>query len=144
MDKSFDPKTIETQWYPRWEGMGCFQPSGEGTPYSIMLPPPNVTGTLHMGHAFQHTLQDALIRWHRMRGYDTLWQIGTDHAGIATEMVVGRLLEREGQTRNGVGRPAFIERVLEVVPADPAARAGSRLRWKAYAAKGCTLAKHDM
>ena len=93
--------------------MGCFQPSGEGTPYSIMLPPPNVTGTLHMGHAFQHTLQDALIRWHRMRGYDTLWQIGTDHAGIATEMVVGRLLEREGQTRNGLGRPAFIERVWQ-------------------------------
>ncbi len=113
MDKSFDPRTIETRWYPRWEGMGCFQPSGEGTPYSIMLPPPNVTGTLHMGHAFQHTLQDALIRWHRMRGYDTLWQIGTDHAGIATEMVVGRLLEREGQTRNGVGRPAFIERVWQ-------------------------------
>ncbi len=111
MDKSFQPADIEAKWYPTWEKLGCFRPSGKGTPYTIMLPPPNVTGTLHMGHAFQHTLMDALIRWHRMRGYDTLWQLGTDHAGIATEMVVNRLLEREGTTRQAVGRKAFVERV---------------------------------
>ena len=78
-----------------------------------MLPPPNVTGTLHMGHAFQHTLMDALIRYHRMRGFDTLWQVGTDHAGIATEMVVARNLARENLTRDGLGREAFIERVWQ-------------------------------
>jgi valyl-tRNA synthetase len=111
MEKSFEPAEIEARWYPAWEALGCFRPSGKGTPYTIMLPPPNVTGTLHMGHAFQHTLMDALIRWHRMRGYDTLWQLGTDHAGIATEMVVGRLLEREGTSRQAIGRRAFTERV---------------------------------
>ncbi len=79
--------------------------------YTILLPPPNVTGTLHMGHAFQHTLQDALIRYHRMRGYGTLWQMGTDHAGIATEMVVARNLSREGLTRDDLGRDKFIEKV---------------------------------
>ena len=96
MDKSFEPQTFETRLYAFWEANGCFKPSGHGTPYTIMLPPPNVTGTLHMGHAFQHTLQDALIRYHRMRGYDTLWQMGSDHAGIATEMVVARNLALEG------------------------------------------------
>ncbi len=111
MDKSFEPQTFETRLYARWEASGCFRPSGTGTPYTIMLPPPNVTGTLHMGHAFQHTLQDALIRYHRMRGFDTLWQVGTDHAGIATEMVVARNLARENLTRDGLGREDFIERV---------------------------------
>ena len=84
-----------------------------GEPYAILLPPPNVTGTLHMGHAFQHALQDALIRYHRMRGYDTLWQMGTDHAGIATEMVVARNLAREGLTRDELGRDGFIDKVWE-------------------------------
>ena len=111
MDKSFEPQTFETRLYAQWEASGCFKPSGTGTPYTIMLPPPNVTGTLHMGHAFQHTLQDALIRYHRMRGFDTLWQVGTDHAGIATEMVVARNLARENLTRDGLGREDFIERV---------------------------------
>ncbi len=113
MDKSFEPQAFETRWYAHWEASGCFKPSGSGKPYCIMLPPPNVTGTLHMGHAFQHTLQDALIRYHRMRGFDTLWQVGTDHAGIATEMVVSRNLARENLTRDGLGREAFTERVWQ-------------------------------
>ncbi|HRG15809.1 MAG TPA: valine--tRNA ligase [Pseudomonadota bacterium] len=113
MDKSFDPRDIESRWYPQWEASGCFAPQGEGEPYTIMLPPPNVTGTLHMGHAFQHTIMDTLIRYQRMCGKRTLWQLGTDHAGIATEMVVSRLLEREGQTRNALGREQFVERVWQ-------------------------------
>jgi valyl-tRNA synthetase len=113
MDKSFEPQSFEQRLYAQWEAGGAFKPSGTGTPYTIMLPPPNVTGTLHMGHAFQHTLMDALARYHRMRGHDTLWQVGTDHAGIATEMVVARNLAREGLTRDGLGRDAFIERVWE-------------------------------
>src|SRR5690606_4920785 len=115
MDKSFEPGTFETRWYQHWESSGCFRPSGQGQPYTIMLPPPNVTGTLHMGHAFQHTLMDALIRYHRMKGFDTLWQVGTDHAGIATEMVVSRNLEREGQgeSRDSLGRDKFVARVWE-------------------------------
>ena len=115
MEKSFEPQTFETRWYAHWESSGCFKPSGQGEPYTIMLPPPNVTGTLHMGHAFQHTLMDALIRYHRMRGYDTLWQVGTDHAGIATEMVVSRNLAREGkdETRDSLGREKFIGKVWE-------------------------------
>ena len=92
MDKSFDPKDIESRWYPQWEASGYFAPSGDGEPYTIMLPPPNVTGTLHMGHAFQHTIMDTLIRYQRMCGKRVLWQLGTDHAGIATEIVVSRLL----------------------------------------------------
>ncbi|MGO1072272.1 valine--tRNA ligase [Lysobacter sp. CA199] len=110
---SYDPKQFETRLYEQWESSGVFKPRGEGQPYTILLPPPNVTGTLHMGHAFQHTLQDALIRYHRMRGYDTLWQMGTDHAGIATEMVVARNLGAEGLTRDGLGREGFIEKVWE-------------------------------
>ena len=115
MDKSFEPAQIESKWYPIWEANGYFKPTGVGEPYCIMLPPPNVTGTLHMGHAFQHTIMDALVRYHRMRGFDTLWQLGTDHAGIATEMVVSRLLtlEGEGKTRNNMGREAFVERVWQ-------------------------------
>ncbi len=113
MDKSFEPREIEARWYPQWEASGYFAPSGDGAPYTIMLPPPNVTGTLHMGHAFQHTLMDSLIRYHRMRGRRTLWQVGTDHAGIATEMVVSRLLDGEGFKRNELGREKFIERVWQ-------------------------------
>ncbi|WP_346380740.1 class I tRNA ligase family protein, partial [Acidithiobacillus sp.] len=85
LDRPFAPAEIETQCYTRWEAHGLFQPEGDGTPYCIMLPPPNVTGTLHMGHAFQDTLMDILTRVHRMRGERTLWQPGTDHAGIATQ-----------------------------------------------------------
>jgi len=111
----YDPKTFETRLYAEWESGGCFRPSGSGTPYTILLPPPNVTGTLHMGHAFQQTLMDALVRYHRMRGYDTLWQVGTDHAGIATEMVVSRNLaiEGKGETRDSLGREGFISKVWE-------------------------------
>lgn len=112
---SYDPKAFETRLYAQWEASGAFKPTGIGTPYTILLPPPNVTGTLHMGHAFQHTLMDALVRYHRMRGYDTLWQVGTDHAGIATEMVVTRNMaaEGKGQTRDGLGREGFIAKVWE-------------------------------
>ncbi|WP_137191098.1 valine--tRNA ligase [Stenotrophomonas rhizophila] len=112
---SYDPKTFETALYDAWEKAGHFKPSGKGEPYTILLPPPNVTGTLHMGHAFQQTLMDALVRYHRMRGYDTLWQVGTDHAGIATEMVVSRnlALEGKGENRDSLGREGFIEKVWE-------------------------------
>ncbi|MEO6968109.1 MAG: valine--tRNA ligase [Rhodanobacteraceae bacterium] len=113
MDKSFDPKAIEAKWYARWEASGAFAPSGSGEPYCILLPPPNVTGTLHMGHGFQHTLMDALIRYHRMRGNDTLWQLGDDHAGIATEMVVTRQLAAQGIARADLNRDQFIERVWQ-------------------------------
>ncbi len=113
MDKTFDPKAIELRWYQTWEENGWFAPSGEGRPYCIMIPPPNVTGSLHMGHAFQDTIMDGLIRYHRMKGDNTLWQVGTDHAGIATQMVVERLLEAEGKTRHDLGREKFIERVWQ-------------------------------
>ena len=111
----YEPKSFESRLYQAWEDSGAFAPTGDGPAYTILLPPPNVTGTLHMGHAFQHTLQDALIRYHRMRGYRTLWQMGTDHAGIATEMVVSRNLaiEGKGETRDSLGRDAFIEKVWE-------------------------------
>ena len=111
MDKSFSPADIEQRIYGNWEKLGLFRPSGEGPPYSIVIPPPNVTGTLHMGHAFQDTIMDSLIRYHRMRGFDTLWQPGTDHAGIATQMVVERQLNAEGNSRLNLGRDAFVERV---------------------------------
>ncbi len=113
--KSFEPHEIESRWYPQWEARGYFEAGNadDQAAYCIMLPPPNVTGTLHMGHAFQHTLQDALIRYHRMLGDNTLWQPGTDHAGIATQIVVERQLEREGKTRHDLGREAFVERVWE-------------------------------
>ena len=112
---SYDPRSFETALYESWEKAGLFKPSGKGEPYTILLPPPNVTGTLHMGHAFQQTLMDALIRYHRMHGYDTLWQVGTDHAGIATEMVVSRnlALEGKGETRDSLGRGGFIDKVWE-------------------------------
>ena len=113
MNKEFRPAEIERGHYERWEKAGYFAPSGRGTPYCIVIPPPNVTGTLHMGHAFGHTIKDALIRFHRMRGDDTLWQPGTDHAGIATQIVVERMLESEGQERQQLGREAFVERVWQ-------------------------------
>jgi len=112
--KSFEPAAIEGRWYSTWEKNGYFQAGlDESNPrrFSILLPPPNVTGTLHMGHAFQHTLMDALTRYHRMRGFNTLWQPGTDHAGIATQIVVERQLEAAGGSRRDLGREAFIERI---------------------------------
>jgi valyl-tRNA synthetase len=112
--KSFEPAAIEARWYSTWEKNGYFKAGlDESNPnrYCILLPPPNITGTLHMGHAFQHTLMDALTRYHRMRGYNTLWQPGTDHAGIATQIVVERQLEAEGTSRQALGRDKFVERV---------------------------------
>ncbi|MCW0399582.1 Valine--tRNA ligase [Xanthomonas sacchari] len=112
---SYDPTSFESRLYAQWEASSYFAPSGKGTPYTVLLPPPNVTGTLHMGHAFQQTLMDALVRYHRMRGFDTLWQVGSDHAGIATEMVVSRnlTLEGKGETRDSLGRDGFIAKVWE-------------------------------
>ena len=113
MEKTYNPDAIEQSWYQTWEQNGEFKPSGEGTPYAIMLPPPNVTGRLHMGHAFQDTIMDTLIRYHRMKGDNTLWQAGTDHAGIATQMVVERQLNAEGKTRHDLGREQFLDRVWD-------------------------------
>jgi len=113
MEKTYDPHAIEQHWYETWEQEGHFKPSGEGSPYCIMIPPPNVTGSLHMGHAFQDTLMDALVRYHRMRGDNTLWQAGTDHAGIATQMVVERQLNKDDVTRHDVGRESFIDRIWD-------------------------------
>lgn len=111
LDKSFDPHAIERRWYPEWEKRGYFAASGSSSQpaYCIQLPPPNVTGTLHMGHAFQQTLMDILVRYHRMRGFDTNWVIGTDHAGIATQIVVERQLQAEGKSRRDLGRDKFLE-----------------------------------
>ena len=111
MNKDYRPSEIEARHYARWESAGYFAPSGRGEPYCIVIPPPNVTGTLHMGHALQDTIMDALTRYHRMRGRNTLWQPGTDHAGIATQMVVERQLNREGTSRVALGRDKFLERV---------------------------------
>ncbi len=113
--KTYAPKEIENKWYAIWESAGYFKPSNkDGAPsYCIQLPPPNVTGTLHMGHGFQHTLQDALIRYHRMRGFNTLWQPGTDHAGISTQIVVERNLEAQGLNRKDIGREEFVKRVWD-------------------------------
>ena len=113
MDKSYNPLEIEQRAYARWEERGYFAPQGDGEPYCIMIPPPNVTGTLHMGHAFQDTIMDALVRYKRMQGCKTLWQPGMDHAGIATQMVVERLLNSEGTSRRDIGREKFVERVWE-------------------------------
>ncbi|MEE3215733.1 MAG: class I tRNA ligase family protein, partial [Pseudomonadota bacterium] len=114
MEKTYQPESIETRWYQRWEEDGRFTPSGEGDPFAIMIPPPNVTGSLHMGHAFQDTIMDTLIRWRRMQGRNTLWQVGTDHAGIATQMLVERkIAAEEGKTRHDLGRDAFIDKVWE-------------------------------
>src|SRR6185312_5794883 len=111
MDKVYTPHEIERRLYERWEQNGWFAPRGAGAPYSIAIPPPNVTGTLHLGHAFQHTLMDMLTRYHRMIGDRTLWQPGTDHAGIATQMVVERQLNAEGKRRTDLTRDEFVARV---------------------------------
>ena len=114
MDKTFQPADIETKWYQNWEEKGYFSPQGTGASYSIMIPPPNVTGSLHMGHAFQDSIMDALTRYHRMKGHNTLWQVGTDHAGIATQMLVEHKIAAEtGQTRHDLGRDAFLDKVWE-------------------------------
>jgi valyl-tRNA synthetase len=115
LPKSYDAKLVEGDVYRRWEDSGCFKAGAGAKPgaprYSIAIPPPNVTGVLHMGHALNNALQDTLVRWRRMQGYDTLWQPGTDHAGIATEAVVAKQLQEEGTTRESLGREAFIQRV---------------------------------
>ncbi len=113
MSDGYRPAEVEARHYRSWEESGSFMPRGDGRPYCIVIPPPNVTGTLHMGHAFQYSIMDALIRWHRMRGDRTLWQHGTDHAGIATQMVVERLLNAEGASRREIGRERFVERVWQ-------------------------------
>ena len=121
MDKIYNPQAIEAQWYQRWERRGYFKPTGDSVGYCIMLPPPNVTGSLHLGHAFQHTLMDILIRYHRMKGDKVLWQCGTDHAGIATQMVVERQLEHKGINRHQLGRKKFTQAVWD---------------WKAHSGNG--------
>ncbi|MFT5350285.1 MAG: valyl-tRNA synthetase [Planctomycetota bacterium] len=113
MDKTYEPHSIENEWYQKWEKLGYFKPQSGDTSYCIVLPPPNVTGSLHMGHAFQQTLMDILIRYHRMKSDSTLWQCGTDHAGIATQMVVERQLEAKGKTRHDLGREKFIDAVWD-------------------------------
>ena len=113
MEKTYAPHSIEQRWYQTWEEKGYFAAKSEGESYCIMIPPPNVTGSLHMGHAFQDTIMDALTRYHRMKGFSTLWQPGTDHAGIATQMVVERLCNAEGKTRHDYGREAFLEKVWQ-------------------------------
>ena len=116
LNKSFEPKDIESRWYPEWEALGYFDAGADPSKTSsfcIQLPPPNVTGTLHMGHGFNQTLMDALTRYHRMKGDNTLWQPGTDHAGIATQIVVERQLDAKGISRHDLGRAAFIEKVWE-------------------------------
>jgi len=118
MQKTFDAAEAEARISAMWEAAGAFRAGAnakpQAEPYCIMIPPPNVTGSLHMGHAFNNTLQDILIRWHRMRGFDTLWQVGTDHAGIATQMVTEREMAREGsKSRREMGREAFTARVWQ-------------------------------
>lgn len=136
IDKTYNPQAIEQHWYTTWESNGYFAPSGEGDPYCIMLPPPNVTGSLHMGHGFGFTIMDVLIRYHRMSGNNTLWQPGTDHAGIATQMVVERRINREGKTRHELGREIFIAKIWEWKDESggnivrQARRLGSSLAWE--------------
>ena len=113
LSTTYDPAAIESDRYAHWEQQGYFKPSGQGPSFSIVLPPPNVTGSLHMGHGFNNTIMDALIRYQRMRGHNTLWQPGTDHAGIATQMVVERQLAAQGISRHDLGRDAFLERVWQ-------------------------------
>ena len=114
MDKVYQPQEIEKRWYQEWKSKGYFQPGDNSNQkFCIMIPPPNVTGSLHMGHGFNNSIMDTLIRFHRMKGDKTLWQAGTDHAGIATQMVVERQMEAEGLSRHDLGRDKFIERVWE-------------------------------
>ena len=111
MEKTYQPQQLEANWYKTWEERGYFAPQGNGDPYCIVIPPPNVTGRLHMGHGFQHAIMDALTRYHRMLGCQTLWQVGTDHAGIATQMVVERQLNAAGTSRQEIGREDFVKKV---------------------------------
>src|SRR5205809_6766085 len=115
LDKTYQPAAMESRRYELWERSGAFgaDPDSDKPPYAIMMPPPNVTGSLHMGHALTFTLQDVLVRYQRMQGRDVLWQPGTDHAGIATQMVVERNLAAEGKKRTDLGRDKFIEKVWE-------------------------------
>ncbi|MEQ8953286.1 MAG: valine--tRNA ligase [Gammaproteobacteria bacterium] len=136
MDKTYQPQQLEAHWYQLWEQRGYFAPRGDGDPYCIVIPPPNVTGRLHMGHGFQNALMDALIRYQRMRGRATLWQVGTDHAGIGTQMVVERQLNAAGSSRLEIGREAFEKRVWEWkeesggMITQQIRRLGSSLDWK--------------
>src|SRR6476620_818233 len=115
LPKSFEPAAIEARWAPLWEQSGVYEPTLDPArpSFSIQLPPPNVTGTLHMGHAFNQTIMDSLARYHRMRGFNTLWVPGTDHAGIATQIVVERQLQEQGQSRHDLGRKNFVAKVWE-------------------------------
>ena len=115
MDSLYRPELVEERWQRTWEEEGLFEahPGGDRESYVIAVPPPNVTGALHMGHALNGSIQDALIRWHRMRGFDTLWQPGYDHAGISTQNVMEKQLAREGTSRKELGREAFVARVWE-------------------------------
>src|SRR5215217_651682 len=114
LPKTFDPTEIESRWYSHWEREGLFRPDRPGAePFTIVMPPPNVTGSLHIGHALDNTLQDVLVRHARMQGKDALWVVGTDHAGIATQMVVERNLDSQGVKRADIGREAFLDHVWE-------------------------------
>src|SRR5690606_5227372 len=113
MEKTYQPDELERHWYQTWEERGYFAPSGQGDSYCIMIPPPNVTGSLHMGHGFNNAIMDALIRYRRMQGRNTLWQPGTDQAGIATPMAAGRKLPQQNETRHDLGRDQFLEKVWE-------------------------------
>ncbi|WP_282342614.1 valine--tRNA ligase [Pseudomonas sp. PS02288] len=113
MDKTYQPHAIETSWYQTWEANNYFAPQGAGEPYTIMIPPPNVTGSLHMGHGFNNAIMDALIRFRRMQGRNTLWQPGTDHAGIATQMLVERQIGAQGLSRHDLGREKFLDKVWQ-------------------------------
>jgi len=113
MEKTYNPKYLEKHWAEVWEQAGYFAPQGKGKAYSIVIPPPNVTGSLHMGHGFQYALMDTLIRYHRMQGDNTLWQVGMDHAGIATQMVVMQQLIAQGQDPYKMGREKFEKSVWE-------------------------------
>ena len=117
LDKTYNPKQFENRWYEAWQASGAFAADVDSpqNPYTIMMPPPNVTGSLHIGHALTFTLQDILIRFHRMTGHDALWQPGMDHAGIATQMVVERMLGEEGTTRRDLGREKFVARIWQWV-----------------------------
>ena len=136
MEKTYNPQDIEQPLYEHWEQQGYFKPNGDTSKESfcIMIPPPNVTGSLHMGHAFQQTIMDTMIRYQRMQGKNTLWQVGTDHAGIATQMVVERkIAAEEGKTRHDYGREAFIDKICSgrksPVAPSPARCAASATPW---------------
>ena len=114
MDIKYSPKDLESNIYKKWTENDCFSAKDFKSNYSIVLPPPNVTGTLHMGHAFQHTIIDILIRYNRMLGKSVLWQPGTDHAGIATQLVVENNLRKNGKTRHDIGRDALVLSLIHI------------------------------